>query len=491
MPTVTATAPPMTTGEAVALALAPLAQMMLALFGVAAALMRVTKAYKSQAWRSYALDFLLLGAAASGEAEAKLAAPVEAPKPPGTPRLEADARLASNGESSAAATTPPPQPKPPVPTTTTTTTTSNESELGRSKVASLLVSVAGLQTSYLLWGVMQEKIMTSKYGEEEARFPSTSLLVLSNRAFAIVFALAALYVLPQPKHKAPFVEYSFAAVANTISSFCQYEALRFVSFPMSTVCKACKIIPTMLMGTLVQGKKYPPQEYAAAAVITLGVTVFALESGKGGGVAALLQPLFSSAAAATPEVEGAAPTTAMTSTLGRLLGSLDPRTAIPGAVLLLTYLSVDAFTSNWQNRLFREYAISPYQCMLGINIFSTMLGVLNLVQEGQLFSASGFLLTHPDAFWDVMVMSLCSAMGQLFIYYTLEKHGAVVFTIISVTRQLISIALSSVMFGHVISPPAWIGVALTFAGITANALSGGGSKRGGGGGAGKGGKKGA
>jgi len=262
----------------------------------------------------------------------------------------------------------------------------------------------------------------------------------ANRVFAIVFSACAVYFLPQPVHRAPFVDYSFAAVANTVSSFCQYEALRYVSFPMATVSKACKIIPTMLMGRLVQGKTYPASDYGYAALITLGVAVFALEGA--GGVQSLK------------------------------VSDVQLDSVIPGTVLMLTYLVVDAFTSNWQDRLYIDYQISPHQCMLGINVFSTGMGVFNLVQSASLGSSVDFLMRHPMALWDVFVMSLSSAIGQLFIYYTIDVNGPVVFSVITVTRQLFSIAVSSLTFGHVITNVAWSGVCITFASILAKQFLG-------------------
>jgi adenosine 3'-phospho 5'-phosphosulfate transporter B2 len=386
--------------------LLPLTQLSIGLFSIAILLKQITNVYKSSTIMSSKkypiLDFLLIG--------------VDNSKIPTSPTKT------NNNKS---------------------TTIPIQSTL--SKPVSLLVSIIGLQVCYLVWGVLQEKLMTTSYGSLKEKFPSTSVLVLSNRIFAIVFSLLAMKMITQPQHRAPFVEYSFAAVANTISSWCQYEALRFVSFPMSTVSKACKIIPTMIMGTFIHGKRYPAREYLAAFIITIGVVIFALESG-GGGIMTMLDQ--------------------------QQLEKLNLITAIPGGVLLIMYLIVDAFTSNWQNHLFKTYEISSYQCMLGINVFSTLLGFFNLAQDSSnTMETMYFLGRNPDACMDLLAMSLSSALGQLFIYYTIEKHGAVVFTIISVTRQLFSIALSSIMFGHIISTTAWIGVIITFSGVVMNLFS--------------------
>lgn len=60
----------------------------------------------------------------------------------------------------------------------------------------------------------------------------------------------------QPPHAPPLYTYSFCSISNTLSSWCQYEALKYVSFPTQTFCKASKLIPTMVMGRVLRREKY-------------------------------------------------------------------------------------------------------------------------------------------------------------------------------------------------------------------------------------------
>jgi adenosine 3'-phospho 5'-phosphosulfate transporter B2 len=348
-------------------------------------------------------------------------------------------------------------------TTTTTTSAvipispSGESEqhhIQRAKLLSLIICTIGLQVSYLMWGVMQEQLMTSTYGGES--FPSSSILVLSNRWVAIIFALVAVSITQQPPHRAPAVEYSFASVSNVLSSYCQYEALRFVSFPVQTVCKASKVIPVMIMGTIIHRKPYSTRDYLSAFIITFGVASFGLiQSGYTyGHMISLL-------------VSGANGDDIDKSESFSPLGISNHMTtsSITGGILLISYLALDSFTSNWQAHLFQEHKLSTFQVMLGINIFSTFFSIVSLIQNGELFPGMEFLLHHPDALTHTLLMSFCGAVGQLFIYKTIAEHGAIVFNIISVTRQLLSIVISAIIFGHSITFQAWIAVFITFGGI--------------------------
>ena len=85
-----------------------------------------------------------------------------------------------------------------------------------------------------------------------------------NRVLALVVAGVYLRVTYQPPEKAPFYKYSYASISNTLSSWCQYEALKFVSFPTQVLGKASKVIPVMIMGKVVSQKTYPWHEYFTA-----------------------------------------------------------------------------------------------------------------------------------------------------------------------------------------------------------------------------------
>lgn len=142
----------------------------------------------------------------------------------------------------------------------------------------LVFCVAGLQGSYITWGVLQEQIMTQAYGQDEdgndIHFRNSQYLVFINRVLALAVAILVLNVTRQPSHGAPTYRYSFASMSNIMSSWCQYEALKYVSFPTQVLAKSSKMIPVMIMGKFVDGKTYPTYEYICAAAMSLGVSIF-------------------------------------------------------------------------------------------------------------------------------------------------------------------------------------------------------------------------
>ncbi|XP_071486849.1 adenosine 3'-phospho 5'-phosphosulfate transporter 1-like [Diadema antillarum] len=292
----------------------------------------------------------------------------------------------------------------------------------------LLFCVAGLQGSYLTWGVLQERIMAHEYGKDDTnpgeKFTNSQFLVFMNRILAFIAALLVMTFTVQPRHTAPLYKYSYCSLSNILSSWCQYEALKFVTFPTQVLAKASKIIPVMLMGKVMSGKSYEYYEYITAGMISVGVTIFLLSQG------------------------------------GDHKGSTV--TTVSGVIILIGYMTFDSFTSNWQAELYKSYNMSSIQMMFGVNLFSCLFTSWSLIEQGGFLEGIDFMLKYSTFMFHVGLLSLCSATGQLFIFYTISQFGAVIFTIIMTTRQALAILLSCIIYGHPLNLQSITGVIMVF-----------------------------
>jgi len=291
----------------------------------------------------------------------------------------------------------------------------------------------GLQASYLTWGYMQELIMTTEFNATErvpdGKFPSASFCVFSNRFLAVIVAM----IIVRFKHgsvfgknKAPLLAFTPCALSNTMSSWSQYASLKFVSFPVQTIFKSSKIIPVMIMGKLLKGTSYPLSRYAEAMMITVGVAIFSICSKS---------------------------------------SSKETATELIGLVLLLCYVFFDSFTSQWQDKVYTKYgreSVDQYQMMLGVNTSAIVITTLGLAVSGDFPIVYEFLLANPQVLTYNIITAITSASGQLCIFYTIKEFGPIAFTIIMTTRQMFSICISAIVFGHLISWKAAGGAALVF-----------------------------
>ena len=184
----------------------------------------------------------------------------------------------------------------------------------------------------------------------------------------------------------------------------------------------------MLMGKVVSKRTYSLFEYVTAIMISIGLFLFLLTS--------------------EDSMRGK----------GKV-------TTISGVVILIGYLVFDAFTSNWQGELFKTYKMSSLQMMAGVNLFSVLLTSISLFEQGMFVEAFAFVRRHPLFGCHVLVLSGTSAVGQLFIFYTISKFGPVTFTIIMTVRQGLAILLSCMIFQHPVSVAGAAGISLVFIAI--------------------------
>ena len=194
------------------------------------------------------------------------------------------------------------------------------------------------------------------------------------------------------------------------------------------------MIPVMLMGKVVSRRTYSWSEYVTAVAISAGLFAFLLTS---------------------------------TNVDHHAKYREQATTTVSGLLLLVGYLGFDAFTSNWQGELFHVYHMTSIEMMAGTNTFSVLFTTVSLVQQGAFATAAAFAARHPLFLAHVLVLSTTSAVGQLFIFYTIAQFGPVTFTIIMIVRQGLAILLSCIVYHHSVTLVGVFGVVVVFAAIFA------------------------
>lgn len=297
----------------------------------------------------------------------------------------------------------------------------------------VLMCVFGIMGSLMIYALLQERIMTKPYllpGATEGgeRFTTSLVLVLANRlAAAVVAGCVLLYrgSFAELRNKAPLYKYMMISFSNVIATSCQYEALKWVTFPTQTLAKCAKMIPVMIWGTAMSGKKYSAVEYAVGVMVAIGCTIF-LTSGS----------INAKHAAASDSWWGLA--------------------------LMVGYLGFDGFTSTFQEKLFAGYNVTIYEQMMYVNGCSSIAAMLFLVSSGKLWESVGFITRYPAVVTDMSVLSVSAVTGQFFITYTIKEFGALLYATIMTIRQFLSVLISNVVFAHHMSLLQWVGAVVVF-----------------------------
>jgi adenosine 3'-phospho 5'-phosphosulfate transporter B2 len=100
--------------------------------------------------------------------------------------------------------------------------------------------------------------------------------------------------------------------------------------------------------------------------------------------------------------------------------------------------------------------------MLGVNTSAIIMTTFGLLVGGDIPKIIEFFKVNPTVLQYNIITAITSASGQLFIYTTIKEFGPIVFTVIMTTRQMISICISSILFGHTMTWKAAVGATLVF-----------------------------
>jgi len=300
-------------------------------------------------------------------------------------------------------------------------------------VAWILFYGAGVLGALAVYGVLQERIMVYPY--DGHYFTVSIFLVFCNRLAAIVFSVFMIIVHGDRfANQAPLWKYIIVSVSNVSSSYCQYEALKWVTFPVQMLGKSFKMMPVMCWGMVIAKKQYTWKDWALAAIITWGVLQFLL------------------------------------------FGSIEVanrQTRTPcfwGLVLLLIFLACDSFTCTMQEKLFKDHPVTKYNQMLYINIFSAGITFIVMLIMHNFHTATSFCQAHPAVVVDVIELCLASIAGQWFIYSLVKEFGALILATTLAVRQVVSTLISYVYYHHVITPLQAFALVLVFGALLARSL---------------------
>ncbi|CAA3027196.1 UDP-galactose UDP-glucose transporter 5B [Olea europaea subsp. europaea] len=99
----------------------------------------------------------------------------------------------------------------------------------------------------------RKKFMRVPYGPNKEYFKYSLFLVFCNRittsfvaAGVLLFSLFSRHIKNAVDPVAPLYKYCVVSVAKILTTRCQYEALKYVSFPVQTLAKCAKMIPVMV-----------------------------------------------------------------------------------------------------------------------------------------------------------------------------------------------------------------------------------------------------
>ncbi|RLN21586.1 hypothetical protein BBJ28_00007643 [Nothophytophthora sp. Chile5] len=299
----------------------------------------------------------------------------------------------------------------------------------------LLYCFVGIMVSFTLNGVVLEKITTHRVlGEMSMTF-----------VFCLFNSLVAVGLSRARKEKPSTMPQSLLCIVGALafgSTISSMVALRYVTFITRILGKSCKSIPVMIMGVFL-GKKYALKKYLSVIVLSIGVAVF------------LVGTAHEKQQRSVQHNESHDHVPVHERTPNMLLGFS----------LLVMSLIFDGATGALEDKFMEKYHIGAFDLMYAVNIYKALFSAAGMVVNGEV---PVFLEYVVPSLPNLIMLSLTGAMGQAFIFFTISKFGALTTAIIGTCRKVLSIVLSVILFGHILSQEQTIGLGVAFAGIGLN-----------------------
>jgi len=296
------------------------------------------------------------------------------------------------------------------------------------------ICFAGIMGSFVCYGLVLE------YATSGGRhLHELSLIFVTSTIYSITAYFGRLFQREEPT-SVPTYKLAVLAMTSMGSTFTSVRSLRYVIFPVQVLAKSCKPIPVMIMGAFL-GKKYPLKKYVNVAVITLGVAMFMGmgDSKKGGDDSDKSGPMM-----------------------------------YFGVVLLFISLCFDGGTGAYEDKLMHKEHVGPFELMYNIQKGKAILAFIFLVALNEVnYFFQMCYETGPVLF----VLGLTGACGQIFIFVTISKFGALTCAIIGLARKITTLVVSIIFFGHRLNIAQTFGLVLSVAAMIYNFLDKTGKKK--------------
>mmetsp|Transcript_16228 Transcript_16228/g.22877 ORF Transcript_16228/g.22877 Transcript_16228/m.22877 type:complete len:404 (-) Transcript_16228:123-1334(-) len=306
-----------------------------------------------------------------------------------------------------------------------------EAKAGLPDSVKLLIGAGGIYGAFLYYGSLQEDVFRYT-AEDGSSFKQAWFLQVLEALANVVIGFVGMQ-LSGPTKGIPLTMFGISGAAQVSAKACTSLSLaNGLSFPVATLAKSGKMAPVMAGSLLLGGATYTLREYLQVAAIIGGTAIVSMGKKKGGG----------------------------------------GDNSLLGVVYIVASLVLDGVTAGFQKRLKAETAKAgvkpkPYDFMFWTNLFMCLTAIAIAGGTGEVAAGLDFCAKNPEILSKIIKFSLCSAVGQSFIFYTIANFDPLILATVTTTRKVFSVLLSIFLKGHSLSGTGWAGIGLACSGIIA------------------------
>jgi UDP-galactose transporter B1 len=146
-----------------------------------------------------------------------------------------------------------------------------------------------------------------------------------------------------------------------------------------------------------------------------------------------------------------------------------------GIFLLFISLCFDGGTGAYEDKLMAVHSVGPFDLMYNIQLGKTILAGVALLVLNQVHV---FMQMCQDMGFLLVALGLSGAMGQVFIFVTISKFGALTCSIIGLARKVTTLVASIYFYGHHLGGVQLTGLFVCIGAMLMNFMGKGGKKGG-------------
>ncbi|CAB4021628.1 Adenosine 3 -phospho 5 -phosphosulfate transporter 2, partial [Paramuricea clavata] len=270
-----------------------------------------------------------------------------------------------------------------------------------SRSTQLFICCTGVFAFYLVYGYLQELIFSF-----EGIQPFGWYLTLIQFACYGIFGIIESNWRREFNRRIPLQTYALLAFLTVSTMGLSNTSLGYLNYPMQVIFKCCKLIPVMIGGVLIQGKRYSIVDVAACVLMSIGLILFTLADSE-----------------------------------------ISPKFDQTGIILITLALCADAMIGNVQEKAMKTYSSTNTEVILfsyGIGFFYILAG---LGISGGLREPFEYCAQHPSSTYGLAVIfSLTGYLGIAFVLSLVKCFGALLAVTVTTCRKAITIVLSFMFF---------------------------------------------
>ncbi|KAL1006385.1 hypothetical protein UPYG_G00071660 [Umbra pygmaea] len=270
-----------------------------------------------------------------------------------------------------------------------------------STVTQFSICTAGIFLFYLIYGYIQELIFSV-----EGFKPFGWYLTLVQFGFYSLFGLVELQLTQDKRRRIPGKTYMIIAFLTVGTMGLSNTSLGYLNYPTQVIFKCCKLIPVMIGGVFIQGKRYNLVDVSAALCMSLGLIWFTLADSK-----------------------------------------VAPNFNVTGVVFISLALCADAAIGNVQEKAMKFHNGSNSEMVLYSYSIGFVYLLTGLLCVGGLGPAVAFCSKHPvTTYGYAFLFSLTGYFGISFVLALIKLFGALVAVTVTTGRKAMTIVLSFMFF---------------------------------------------